>query len=212
MMVNYKEEIISNYLEELYNNPVCELEYFNDYSLLINIMLSAQTKDSRVNIVTKELYKKYGSLEKLSSANIKDIETIIKSLGNYRKKSNNIIEISKILLNKYDGTIPKNEKLLEELPGVGRKTAHVFLAEFYNMPYIAVDTHVDRVSKRLGLAKENDDVLKVEEKLKRFYKKENWKDRHLQMVLFGRYNCTSINPKCDICKLKDICKYYKNKK
>lgn len=212
MMVNYKEEIISNYLEELYNNPVCELEYFNDYSLLINIMLSAQTKDSRVNIVTKELYKKYDSLEKLSNANIKDIETIIKSLGNYRKKSNNIIEISKILLNKYDGTVPKDEKLLEELPGVGRKTAHVFLAEFYNMPYIAVDTHADRVSKRLGLAKENDDVLKVEEKLKRFYKKENWKDRHLQMVLFGRYNCTSINPKCDICKLKDICKYYKNKK
>lgn len=212
MMVNYKEEIISNYLEELYNNPVCELEYFNDYSLLINIMLSAQTKDSRVNIVTKELYKKYDSLEKLSNANIKDIETIIKSLGNYRKKSNNIIEISKILLNKYDGTVPKDEKILVELPGVGRKTAHVFLAEFYNMPYIAVDTHVDRVSKRLGLAKETDDVLKVEEKLKRFYKKENWKDRHLQMVLFGRYNCTSINPKCDICKLKDICKYYKNKK
>ena len=127
-----KTNIIMNYLDELFPDPKCELIYFNDYSLLIAIVLSAQCTDKRVNMVTPILFDKYKSLEKLSNASLKDLEDIIRSIGSFRKKSIYIKEISKELLNKYDGKVPNNKKDLEELPGVGGKTANVFLSEFYN--------------------------------------------------------------------------------
>lgn len=194
-------------LEDIIPNPVCELEYNKDYEFLIAIMLSAQTTDKRVNKVTKVLFNKYDSLDKLKDANLLDVENIVKELGNYHKKAKALIDIANILYNKYDGVVPKNRTLLEELPLVGRKTVSVFLSEYYNIPNIAVDTHVDRVSKRLGLSKDNDDVLKIEEKLKRKFKKDTWNDLHLRLVLFGRYYCTAKNPKCEGCKLKKYCKY-----
>lgn len=201
--------LIENYLDELYNNPKCELNYSNEYELLINIMLSAQTTDKRVNIVTKELYSKYDSLEKLSNANIDDLKKIIYSLGNYNKKAEYIKEISTILVNEYNGIVPKTRSILENLPGIGRKTTNVFLSELNIEPAIAVDTHVDRVSKRLYISALNDTVYKTEMKLRKIIKKENWNKRHLQLVLFGRYKCKAVKPICEDCKLKEICRYYK---
>ena len=199
-------ELIEKYLDELFPNPKCEINYSNEYELLINIMLSAQTTDKRVNIVTKELYAKYNSLMSLSDADINDLKRIIHSLGNYNKKALFIKEIATTLVTKYNGIVPKNRQDLESLPGIGRKTVNVFLSELNIEPQIAVDTHVYRVSKRLQLATGKDDVLKTEMKLRKAFKKENWNKRHLQMVLFGRYKCKAIKPECENCKLREICK------
>ena len=201
-----KEKEILNYLNEIIPNPVCELNYNKDYELLLAVMLSAQTKDARVNKVTKVLFNKYDSLKKLKEANIKDIENIIKELGNYHKKSEAVINIAKILDEKYNGKVVNNRKVLESLPMVGRKTTNVVLSELFNEPTIAVDTHVERVSKRLGLVKKDDDVIKIEEKLKRKFDKNIWSKLHKQFVLFGRYYCTSKKPSCDNCKLQMYCK------
>lgn len=201
-----KEKDILNYLNEIIPNPVCELNYNKDYELLLAVMLSAQTKDARVNKVTKVLFNKYDSLKKLKEANIKDIESIIKELGNYHKKSEAVINIAKILDEKYNGKVVNNGEILESLPMVGRKTTNVVLSELFNEPTIAVDTHVERVSKRLGLVKKDDDVIKIEEKLKRKFDKNIWSKLHKQFVLFGRYYCTSKKPSCDNCKLQIYCK------
>lgn len=201
-----KEKEILNYLNEIIPNPVCELNYNKDYELLLAVMLSAQTKDARVNKVTKVLFDKYDSLKKLKEADIKDIENIIKELGNYHKKSEAIINIAKILDEKYNGKVINNRKALENLPMVGRKTTNVVLSELFNEPTIAVDTHVERVSKRLGLVKKDDNVIKIEEKLKRKFDKNIWSKLHKQFVLFGRYYCTSKKPSCNKCKLQIYCK------
>ena len=208
MMMN-RVEIIEDYLDELFKEPKCELNYNNDYELLIAIVLSAQTTDKRVNSVTSILFDNYDSLDKLMNADIKDIENILRPLGSFRKKALYVKEIARTLVVDYDGKVPIKRKELEAMPGVGRKTVNVFLGEFYNVPLIAVDTHVERVSKRLGLAKDNDNVREVEEKLKRKFKREDWAKRHLQLVLFGRYHCKAISPNCDNCKLNNICKYKK---
>lgn len=196
---------ILNYLDELIPNPKCELEYNKDYELLIAVMLSAQTTDKRVNQVTKELFKKYNTLDKLKDAKLSDIQSYIKVLGNYTKKSKAVIDIANTLYNKYDKKVPNNRTNLENLPMVGRKTTNVVLSELYNIPNIAVDTHVERVSKRLKLVKEKNNVLEIENTLKRKIPKNKWIRFHHQMVLFGRYYCTAKNPKCNNCKLKDIC-------
>ena len=198
---------IMNYLDELFPNPKCELIYFNDYSLLMAIVLSAQSTDKRVNTVTPIIFDKYKTLEDLSNADLMDLENIIRPVGSFRKKSIYLKEIANILVNEYDGKVPKDKESLVLLPGVGRKTANVFLSEFYNYPAIAVDTHVERVSKRLKLAYMKDDVKKVEEKLMKKFPKDKWAKIHLQLVLFGRYHCKAIKPNCDDCKLKDICRY-----
>lgn len=198
---------ILNYLDKLIPNPKCELEYNKDYELLIAVMLSAQTTDKRVNQVTKELFKKYNTLDKLKDAELSDIQSYVKVLGNYTKKSKAVIDIANTLYNKYDKKVPNNRILLEDLPMVGRKTTNVVLSELYGIPNIAVDTHVERVSKRLKLVKEKSNVLEVENALKRKVPKDKWIRFHHQMVLFGRYYCTAKSPKCNDCKLKDICKY-----
>ena len=200
---------IIDYLDALFPNPHCELKFNKDYELLISVMLSAQTTDKQVNKVTDFLYKKYDSLEKLANANINDVITIIRTVGNFNKKASNIIEISKRLINDTNGVVINNREYLESLPGVGRKTVNVVLANLYNEDVIAVDTHVARVSKRLGIAAHNDDVLTIEKKLNRKFPKNKLGRLHHQLVLFGRYNCKSINPSCGECKLKDKCKYYK---
>ena len=203
----YRE--IFDYLNQIIPNPKCELNYSKDYELLIAVMLSAQTTDKRVNIVTKELFTKYNSLEKLSKVKLEDIEKIIYTLGNYTKKSKAVIEIANSIMKK--GHVPNDRTYLESLPMVGRKTVSVVLSELYNEPNIAVDTHVERTSKRLGLAKEDATVLEVEKSLKRKIPKEMWCKAHLQLVHFGRYFCTAKNPNCSNCKLNNICKYQKKK-
>ena len=196
---------IINYLDELIPNPKCELNYNKDYELLIATMLSAQTTDKRVNEVTEVLFKKYPNLEALRKANIDDIIDIIKPIGTYNKKAKNIIDIANKLKEKND-IVPNDREFLESLPGVGRKTTNVVLSNIYNIPCIAVDTHVHRVSIRLGIAKKNDDVYTAEKKLSKKFKDYDLCRLHHQLVLFGRYYCKAINPKCENCKLKNICK------
>lgn len=197
---------ILNYLDELFKNPVCELEFNKDYELLIATVLSAQTTDKRVNKVTRVLFKKYPSIEALSNAEISDIESIIKEIGTYHKKAIFVKDIATRLLNDNVTVLPNDRKYLESLPGVGRKTTNVFLSVIYEEPAIAVDTHVARVSKRLGLANEEDSVDVIEKKLMKKVPKERWGRTHHQLVLFGRYYCKAKNPECVNCKLKDICK------
>lgn len=201
-----KSKLVREYLDELFPNPKCELNYNNDYELLIAICLSAQTTDKRVNEVTKVLFEKYPRLEDLKNADVKDLEQIIRPLGSFHKKSCYVKELSTIIVDKYSSVVPTARTDLESLPGVGRKTVNVFLGEFYNYPAIAVDTHVERVSKRLRIAKKDSNVKEVEEKLMKFYPKKEWAKRHLQMVLFGRYYCKAIKPLCQNCKLKEYCK------
>ena len=209
MKMNNNIKIIGDYLDEMFPNPKPELIFHSDYELLLAVMLSAQTTDKRVNTVTAVMFNKYPNLEKLMDAEIKDLENIIHPLGSFRKKAQYTKEIAKIIVEEYNGVVPTNKDILTTLPGIGRKTANVFLSEFYGYPAIAVDTHVERVSKRLKMAYLKDDVYKVEKKLERKFPKEEWSKRHLQLVLFGRYHCKAIKTNCSNCKLKDICRDYK---
>ena len=204
--IGLKMNKIFSYLDELIKNPVCELEFNKDYELLIATVLSAQTTDKRVNNVTKVLFIKYPSIEALSKASVSDIESIIKEIGTYHKKAIFVKEIATRLVSDNIKVLPNNREYLESLPGVGRKTTNVFLSVIYNEPAIAVDTHVARVSKRLGLVNESDTVDIIEKKLMKKVPKERWSRTHHQFVLFGRYYCKAKNPICNNCKLKDICK------
>ena len=207
-MEKIKKEVLLNYLEELHSDAKCALNYDNDYELLISIMLSAQTTDKAVNKVTKVLFNKYPDIEALSNADIFDIESIIKELGLYKNKARNILSTAKKLKSDGYNHIPNDFDYLISLDGVGRKTANVFLAEFYNMNTLGVDTHILRVSKRLGISKENADALSAELSIKEFITDYNYKDLHHMLIAFGREECKAINPKCESCKLQIYCKHY----
>ena len=202
-MTGLMNDRIFLFLDELYPDPKCELIYNKDYEFLISVMLSAQTTDKRVNMVTRELFSKYSTLDALASSSISDIKSIIYSLGSYNKKAEAVIEISKRLLP--FGGVLNDRNFLEGLPMVGRKTVNVVLSELFNVSNIAVDTHVFRVSKRLGLTSFDADVSETEEVLKRVVPRDRWIKTHLQFVTFGRYFCTAKSPMCDRCKLKDVC-------
>lgn len=191
-------------LDNIIDNPRCELLYNKDYELLIATILSAQSTDKRVNIVTKKLFSKY-DLDGLSKADLNDIESIIKSVGTYKRKAMYIKEVAKRLMNDYNGVVPNNREYLESLPGVGRKTANVVLSNIYNVPAFAVDTHVYRVSKRLGICSDSDDVFATEKKLMNCFPKDKWNRLHHQLVLFGRYYCTSKKPQCMGCPFLNFC-------
>ena len=191
-------------LDEMFPDARCELLYNRDYELLIATVLSAQCTDKRVNEVTRVLFSKY-DLYGLAKADKKDIEDIIRSCGSYTKKSSYIIEIANSLINNYNGVVPNNREYLESLPGVGRKTTNVVLSNLYDIPAIAVDTHVERVSKRLKIANRTDNVLKVEKKLMKMIPKDLWSKSHHQLVLFGRYICKARGPMCDKCFFIDDC-------
>ena len=198
---------ILDYLDELFPNPRCELNYNKDYELLIAIVLSAQTTDKRVNKVTEVLFKKYPSLEDMSMASVTDIEDIIREIGTFRRKSIYVKEIAKKLVTDGYTYVPNDRDYIESLPGVGHKTASVFLSNIYGVDAIAIDTHVSRVSKRLGIVSKNDDVVKIEKKLEKKIPRDRWSKSHHQLVLFGRYYCKAMKPECNNCKIKDICKY-----
>lgn len=200
-----KIECILEEMDNLFPNPKCELNYSKDYELLLAVMLSAQTTDKRVNMVTEPLFNEFDTLEKLNSLSLSEIENHIKSIGMYKQKAKHFKAIVESLI-EIDGFVPNNRDMLLKMSGVGRKTVNVVLSNLYNEPCIAVDTHVNRVSKRLGLAKESDDVLEVENKLMKKFPKDKWSKLHHQLVLFGRYNCKAVNPECDDCKLKQFCK------
>lgn len=209
-MTMKNKEIVMDYFDELFPNAICELTYHQDYELLIAVVLSAQCTDKRVNMVTKELFQKY-SLKDISELDIKILEKIIRPVGTFTRKAMYVKEIAKSLRKDFNGVVPNNREYLESLPGVGHKTCNVVLSNLYGVPAFAVDTHVSRVSKRLGIAKESDDVKKIEQKLMKIFPKEKWSKMHHQMVLFGRYHCKSIKPNCENCSIKEYCKYKKSK-
>ena len=191
---------------ELYPNVGCELEYDNDpFHLLIAVMLSAQTTDKKVNIVTRVLFDRFKTIDDLINADVKSIEEIIRPLGIASVKSKRIKEISSILKDKYGGIVPSKKEELVTLPGVGVKTANVVRVDYFKIPEFPVDTHVHRVSKRLGLIEENDGVEKTEEVLRNTFSEENWGKLHHQFIHFGRYKCKAINPDCTGCPFKDMC-------
>lgn len=202
-----KSKEVLEKLDSLFPNPICELNYDKDYELLIATLLSAQSTDKRVNSVTKILFSKY-DIFSLKDASIEDIEKIIYPVGTYKRKALYVKELAKRLVEDYSGVVPNNREYLEKLPGVGHKTCNVVLANIYNVPTIAVDTHVTRVANRLGLTK-SEDVLKIEQDLMDFFPKNKWNKVHLQLVLFGRYICKSKKPECDKCPFK--CQYYQKK-
>ncbi len=203
------KEIIIDELDRLFDDARCEIFYKKDYELLLSVMLSAQTTDKRVNEVTSNIYPKYNTLDKLNKLSIEEIENLIRRLGFYKSKAKNFKGIVSRLVS--IGYVPNDREFLESLPGVGRKTASVVLEHLFDEPAFAVDTHVFRVSKRLGITTKKDDVLKTEKKLKKYFDKNTWNRVNSQLVLFGRYVCTSRNPHCSECKLTNICKYKKEK-
>lgn len=199
-------EILSVF-DEMFPNAECELNHTNSFELIVAVALSAQTTDKSVNIITKDLFNKYKCPQDFVDTDILEIEQDLKRLGLYKNKSKNLKKMCELLINNFGGKVPSSQIELESLPGVGRKTANVVLSVWFNVPRIAVDTHVDRVSKRLKLAYKNDSVRQVEEKLMRKIPKDKWSNTHHKMIFFGRYHCTARNPKCDGCKLKEVCRY-----
>lgn len=185
-----------------------ELEYENPYQLLISVVLSAQCTDKRINIVSKNLYKRYKNFKELSEANFNELFELIKSITYPKDKTERIINISKIIHSKYNDNIPNDLNKLIEIPGIGRKTANLILSILYNYPGIAVDTHVTRVSNRLGLVN-TQNADKIEKELSQIFSQEYFNKINPWFVIFGRYKCTAINPKCKDCKLINICKFKK---
>ena len=205
-----KTNDIVNFINELFPNAKCELNYFDDYSLLIAILLSAQTTDKKVNDVTKKLFLVYPNVFSLSDANISELVKILKQLGLANNKAKNILSLSKTVVENYDGKIPKTYDDLMKLSGIGNKSASVFLAEYYGLPFLAVDTHVLRVAKRLNLVSSNENPAKTQKLLENIFPKKLHIKMHHQLIFFGRYFCKAINPKCENCKLKKYCNYYKS--
>jgi endonuclease-3 len=194
-------------LDSLYPDAKCELVHHNNFELLIAVVLSAQTTDERVNSVTPILFEKYPDARNLMNAKLKDVENIIRPIGLYHNKAINIIKLSKELSDHFDGEVPDDREALESLPGVGRKTANVVLNNCFDYPAFAVDTHVSRVSKRLGIAEEGDDPLKIEKKLMDYFPKKSWGKLHHQFIFFGRYKCKAIKPDCNDCPFRKDCNY-----
>ena len=194
-----------DYLDELFPSAKCELFYSKDYELVIAVMLSAQTTDKSVNAVTPILFQKYPTLEALNKASLEDIEEIIKQIGLYKNKAKNLKGIVKDLIERFDGKVPADKDELMTLPGVGNKTAGVIRAEVFNIPDLPVDTHILRISKRLNLAKKDDNPYEVEMKLKKIIPEERWIKSHHQLIHFGRYFCTARSPQCEKCKISDMC-------
>lgn len=200
-----KEYIIEN-LNRLYSDAHCELNHKDSFELLIAVVLSAQTTDVSVNRVTPALFEKYPDAISLSEASEEDVMRLIHSIGLYKNKSRNIINLAKELVKRFDGEVPSKREELESLPGVGRKTANVVLSNCFDYPAFAVDTHVSRVSKRLMIARKDDDVLTIEKKLMKFFPRNCWSRLHHQFIFFGRYKCKAKNPECTDCPFRDSCR------
>ena len=197
-------EIIEK-LKQTYPDAKCSLDFTTPFELLIAVILSAQCTDERVNKTTPSIFEKYNSPEDFAKMDLALLENLIHPCGFYKNKAKNIKATSKILLEKYDGKVPNTMEELISLPGVGRKTANVVLAEGFKIPAIGVDTHVTRVAVRLNLALASDSILEIEKKLMSLYPQELWGTIHHELLLFGRYYCKAKNPKCTNCPLKAYC-------
>ena len=206
-MKTQEKKLILEYLQRLFPNAECELEFSSGYELIVSVILSAQCTDKRVNMTTPALFKKYPTFLDLARADRVDVENIIKPCGFFHNKAKNIIECSKAVIEKFGGQLPKSVEEMMTLPGVGMKTAKVVCGNLYKSNVIAVDTHVKRVSNRLGIVDESNP-----DKISKMLESEFFDDLssvHHRFVLFGRYFCKSQKPNCSECELKNICKYYK---
>ena len=210
-MIKTKQDRILNTFDEMFPDARCVLNHSNNLELLVAVMLSAQTTDESVNKLTSHLFQKYKTVEDYANASLSELESDLHSIGLYRNKAKNIKTMAQALQTRFNGVVPASHDALISLPGVGRKTANVVMAEGFGYPAIAVDTHVERISKRLGFAKPDDTVLTVEKKLMKTIPKNRWIKTHHQMIFFGRYYCKAMSPHCKECPLVDICKE-KNKK
>ena len=210
-MIKTKQDRILNTFDEMFPDARCVLNHSNNLELLVAVMLSAQTTDESVNKLTSHLFQKYKTVEDYANASLSELESDLHSIGLYRNKAKNIKTMAQALQTRFNGVVPVSHDALISLPGVGRKTANVVMAEGFGYPAIAVDTHVERISKRLGFAKPDDTVLTVEKKLMKTIPKNRWIKTHHQMIFFGRYHCKAMSPHCKECPLVDICKE-KNKK
>ena len=197
-------------LEEMYPYAHCELNFNSNFELLVAVILSAQCTDKRVNIVAHELFKKYNKPEDFANMPLEELESLIKPCGFYKNKAKNIQNCSKQLIEKFNGEVPNSIDKLIALPGVGRKTANVVMAEAFKESAIAVDTHVLRVSNRIGFISSKD-PLKVEQKLMKIIPKEKWIRAHHLLIFLGRYKCFARKPECSSCKIKEYCKMGRNK-
>ncbi len=207
--MDWKKEDTKILLEEmgrLYPAPECALEFGSLFQLLIAVILSAQTTDKQVNVVTKDLFRDYPDAASLAAADPEAVEEIIRRIGMYKTKAKNIIAASKILVEEYGGEVPEDFDRLVKLPGVGRKTANVVLAVGCGVPAIPVDTHVFRVANRIGIVEEKD-VLKTELALMEQLPKDSWIDMHHALIWHGRRVCKARKPECDTCSIADICRY-----
>jgi endonuclease-3 len=201
-------EYVIDYFQKTNPNPKTELKYKNGYELLVATILSAQTTDKRVNMTTQALFEKYPTIEDLAKATSEDVYRFINSVNYANNKSDYLVRMANMIITRYKGKIPEDSEELQNLPGVGRKTAHVVAASLFNAPVIAVDTHVARVSERIGLTTGATNPLETEEQLMRYTPKEAISKISHWLILHGRYICTAKDPKCKICPINKVCRYY----
>lgn len=206
MNAKQKMRVVLDQIAQMFPDAHCELVHENPFELTIAVLLSAQCTDETVNKVTATLFQKYKRPEDYLSVPLEELEQDIRRIGLFRSKASNIQKLCRILIDKYDGEVPQTYEGLVELPGVGRKTANVVMSNAFGVPAIAVDTHVERVSKRLGFAKTEDSVLVVEQKLMKLVPRDEWTITHHRLIFFGRYHCKAQSPQCAICPLLDLCK------
>lgn len=206
MMNRTQARHILDTLANMFPDAHCELMHSNPFELTIAVLLSAQCTDETVNKVTLDLFNKYKKPEDYLVVSLEELEQDIRRIGLFRNKAKNIQQLCRMILEKYAGEIPELHEQLVELPGVGRKTANVVVSTAFGVPAIAVDTHVERVSKRLAMANWKDSVLEVEKKLMKLVPKEEWTVTHHRLIFFGRYHCKAQNPQCDICPLLPVCR------
>jgi endonuclease III len=198
-------------LKEMFPDAHCELNHSNPFELLIAVVLSAQSTDKKVNEVTQSLFQKYKTPQDYIHVPLEELEHDIKHIGLYRNKAKNIQALCRTLIEEHNGEVPQTLEELTKLAGVGRKTANVVVSNAFGVAAIAVDTHVERVSKRLGLCKWDDSVLEVEHTLMKLVPKEEWTQTHHRLIFFGRYHCKAQRPACESCPLSDICREGKNR-
>lgn len=199
--------LFATYLEQAFPDAHCSLVFHNPFEALVAVMLSAQTTDESVNKVTPNLFEKYPDPFSMSKTSIEDLEACIKTLGLFHNKAKNLSLLSKKLVELHQGSVPSSMEELTSLPGVGIKTANVVTAECFARPSIPVDTHVARVSRRNGYAKESDEPERIEKKLEKIFPKESWILLHHRIIAFGREICHARNPECNRCGLSSICPY-----
>lgn len=206
MLNNSQIRFCLDKMDEMFPDAHCELVHSNPFELVIAVALSAQCTDVLVNKVTKDLFEKYKKPEDYLRVSVEELQNDIRSIGLYRNKAKNIQSLCRLLLDEYNGEVPRDRDELTKLPGVGRKTANVVVSVAFNIPAIAVDTHVERVSKRLGICRWKDSVLEVERTLMKKVPEDEWSVTHHRLIFFGRYHCKAQNPQCPSCPLLELCR------